>query len=344
MSANASAPMENEAAVRAAWAAAHVAPLWENRAAHAEPKLPEKGHIWKWSQLEPLAEHASTLRDMAAVERRVLMLVSPHSAEVGGAAGSTTNLNANIQILKPGEKARPHRHSMNAIRFVMKGEGAVTIVDGKECAMAEGDLITTPGWCWHEHEHRGSKPIVWLDVLDASLHRYLGTDKFQPGPAKNVAPQLADAAFAMPGLVPQVAEPSTGYSPLFRYPYVDAVKALSTAPVGPDSARRIRYANPVNGGPCMAFLDCYMMELDGMEGTVPFRTSAHSVVSIVEGAGVTTLGDQKIEWGPRDTFSMPHGNWITHRSNGGKARIFVVTDREVFRRLDLLSEEYAGNA
>ena len=56
------------------------------------------------------------------------------------------------------------------------------------------------------------------------------------------------------------------------------------------------------------------------------------------------LNDQKIEWGPRDTFSMPHGNWISHRSNGGKARFLVVSDREVYRRLDLLSEEYAGNA
>ena len=344
MSGAASAPMPNEAAVRAAWAAANVAPLWENRAAHAGPVPPEKGHIWKWSDLEPLAEHAAGLRDLAAIERRVLMLVSPYSKEVNGQAGSTTNLNGNIQILKPGEKARPHRHTMNALRFVMKGEGAVTIVDGKECPMAQGDLITTPGWCWHEHEHRGTKPIVWLDVLDASLHRYLGTDKFQPGPARDVPSLVADAAFAMPGLVPQVADPSTGYSPLFCYPYGDAVKALAAAPIGPDGARKIRYANPVNGGPCMAFLDCYMVELDGKEATVPFRTSAHAVVSVVEGTGVTSLGDQRIEWGPRDTFSMPHGNWISHRANGGKVRLFVVTDREVFRRLDLLSEEYAGNA
>ena len=338
-----SAPMPIGPEVRAAWAAAHVAPLWENRAAHAAPKAPEKGHIWKWSQLEPLAEHATTLRDLAAIERRVLMLVSPHASEVGGAAGSTTNLNANIQILKPGEKARPHRHSMNAIRFVMKGEGAVTIVDGKECAMAEGDLITTPGWCWHEHEHRGHAPIVWLDVLDASLHRYLGTDEFQPGPANNVPAQIPDAAFAMPGLVPQMGGASTGYSPLFCYPYKDAAKAVSVAPIGPDGARRVRYANPVDGGPCMAFLDCYLVEIDA-GATVPFRTSAHSVVSVVEGTGVTRLGDQTIEWGPRDTFSMPHGNWISHRSNGGKARLFVVTDREVFRRLDLLTEEYAGTS
>jgi gentisate 1,2-dioxygenase len=336
--------MENEAEVRAAWAAAHVTPLWENRMAHSGPIPPEKGFLWKWSTLEPLAHHATTLKDMAAIERRVLSLISPHAKAIDGATGSTTNLNANIQILKPGEKARPHRHSMNALRFVMKGEGAVTIVDGKECPMAEGDLITTPGWCWHEHEHRGKDTIVWLDVLDASLHRYLGTDKFQPGPTKDVPRLVADAAFAIPGLVPQSEGMTQEYSPLFCYPYGTAKKAVGAAPIGRDGARTIRYANPVNGGPCMTFLDCFLVELDGTEATVPFRTSAHSVACVVEGTGVTMLGDQKIEWGPRDTFSMPHGNWISHRSNGGKARFLVVSDREVYRRLDLLSEEYAGNA
>ena len=67
--------MENEAEVRAAWAAAHVTPLWENRLAHAGPTPPEKGFIWKWSTLEPLARHATTLKDMAAIERRVLSLI-----------------------------------------------------------------------------------------------------------------------------------------------------------------------------------------------------------------------------------------------------------------------------
>jgi hypothetical protein len=47
-------------------------------------------------------------------------------------------------------------------------------------------------------------------------------------------------------------------------------------------------------------------------------------------------------WGPNDVVSMPHGNWITHRADGGAARLFVVTDRDVLRRLDLLQEEF-GN-
>ena len=39
---------------------------------------------------------------------------------------------------------------------------------------------------------------------------------------------------------------------------------------------------------------------------------------------------------------MPHGNWVSHRAEGEAATLFVVTDREVLRRLDLLVEEF-GN-
>jgi gentisate 1,2-dioxygenase len=42
-------------------------------------------------------------------------------------------------------------------------------------------------------------------------------------------------------------------------------------------------------------------------------------------------------------FTLPQGNWITHRSTNGKARLFIYSDREVFARLGLLKEEY-GNA
>ena len=122
----------------------------------------------------------------AAVERRVLSLVNP-VAKSAEDESTTRNLAAAIQILLPGESARPHRHSMNALRFVLEGSGALTMVDGKACAMEFGDLILTPAWCWHEHVHGGVEPMIWLDALDVPFHLYLGTAKFQPGPV-NTAP------------------------------------------------------------------------------------------------------------------------------------------------------------
>ena len=61
-----------------------------------------------------------------------------------------------------GETAPPHRHSGNALRFVMEGNGAETIVNGKTCVMNERDLILTPLWSWHAHQHHASDRIVCL--------------------------------------------------------------------------------------------------------------------------------------------------------------------------------------
>lgn len=339
---NSTGVSNSEADIAAGWERVHVSPLWENRAAHNLDKAgPERAHVWRWSDMQPAIEQALAMKSVEAIERRVLSLVSPHSPEVAGQAGTTLNLNAGLQILKPGETARPHRHSMSALRFVMQGGGAVTAVDGKECAMSEFDLVTTPGWCWHEHIHRGDAPIIWLDVLDASLHRYFGTDRFQPGPSNNIPEVAQDAAFAQAGMVPEVAGPSRSHSPLFRYPYAEAAAAVAVAPAGKDGSRRVRYTNPVDGGPIMIALDCYLSEMDAGLVTRRFRSTANAVCAVLSGEGTSQVGDESIAWGPRDVFSLPRGNWITHTASS-KTQMFICTDRDVLRRLDLLTEEWDG--
>jgi gentisate 1,2-dioxygenase len=304
--------------MRRAWRDANVTPLWENRLAHGKGRGIERAHLWPWSTMKPLVDDALKLNGMDVVERRVLSFVNPEPRYDAGSC-TVTNLNAGLQILAPGESARPHRHSMNAIRFVLYGHGATTIVDGKRCPMEEGDLVLTPGWTWHEHEHAGGEPIVWLDVLDAQLHRYLGTDAFEPGPTHDV---------------PDASKET------YRFPWSDAVAALARAPRSRDGAKHAQYTNPRTGGPVMTLLDCSAIELDPHQPTVPLRTSSHAVCAVMEGTGVTQVGDDTIAWGPRDVFSLPDGSWITHRAGAERARIFSIGDREVLRRLDLLSEEY----
>ncbi len=322
---------------RAAWDAAAVSPLWENRMAHGGAPPPDRPQLWAWQAMKPLIEDAAALNSTAVVERRVLSLMhaNPHAL---GFPFTITNLNAGYQILLPGESARPHRHSMNALRFVLDGNGANTVVDGKACPMFEGDLILTPGWTWHEHVHPGQDKIVWLDVLDASLHRYLGTDAFEPGPVHDLPPTTPDASFAFANLLPEIPE-TAAYSPVFRYPWAAAAAAVAAAPRGADGARRLRYVNPVTGGATMTLLDCTLMEIEAGGETAPFYTSSHSVVTVVEGSGSTTSDGATIDWEAKDVFSLPSRQWVTHRANE-RTRLFFTTDREVLRRLDLLEEKF----
>ena len=324
--------------VRKAWAAANLRPLWESTVAHKVREGGPKPHLWPWQVVRPLVEHAIKVTSPAAVERRVLTLADPEA--VGGS--TTTNLTTALQILLPGEAARAHRHTMNALRFVIEGNGAYTKVDGKACLMEEGDLIITPGWTWHEHIHHGKAPIIWMDALDAPLHRYLGTDVFEPGPAHDTPDYADDAAFAFPNIVPETTAPSVAFSPVFRYPRTAAAAAVRAAPVWKDGTRRVRYVNPVTGGPAMSLMDCFLTQIDGGTETIPYRTTSNAVCLVMEGSGTSHVGEDTLTWGPKDIFSLPHGNWITHRADGNGATLFVVTDRDVLRRLDLLREQY-GN-
>jgi gentisate 1,2-dioxygenase len=324
---------------RAAWDAAGVSPLWENRLAHAGAGAAERPLLWPWHVMKPLSEDAAAMNSVEVIERRVLSLMHPDPS-APGYPFTITNLNAGYQILLPGESARPHRHSMNALRFVLDGNGASTVVDGKACPMFEGDLILTPGWTWHEHVHPGDGPIVWLDVLDAALHRYLGTDAFEPGPVRNVPARTPDAAYGFANLLPEAADP-TLHSPVFRYPWTTAAAAVAAAPRGPDGARRVRYINPATGGSTMSLLDCTLVEIDAGRETAPFRTSSHAVCVAVEGSGRSRSGETTIAWGPKDVFTLPSGQWMTHYATE-RTRLFITSDREILRRLDLLEETYTS--
>jgi gentisate 1,2-dioxygenase len=208
--------------------------------------------------------------------------------------------------------------------------------------MGERDLILTPGWSWHEHMHRGTRPVIWLDGLNSPLHRYLGTAEFEPGPPRELITPLADAAFQVANILPDTGG-AARYSPVFRYPYEAAAAVVEAAPKGKDGARRARYVNPMTGGPAMALMDHQLMQLDAGATTIPFRTSANAICAVVEGEGISSIGSENFAWGPKDVFTLPCGNWITHRAGPAKARLFVFSDREVFARLGILKEEY-GNA
>jgi gentisate 1,2-dioxygenase len=324
--------------IRQGWRDANVTPLWETTVHRPVDNTPRAYH-WKWQVLRPLIDQAIEVTGMENAERRVLALTNPDA--IGG-RNTTTNLNGCLQVLMPGESARPHRHTPNALRFVLEGGGATTVVDGKSCPMQEGDLVITPGMSWHAHTHDGTAPIVWFDALDVPLHQYLGTAVFEPGPPKDVPKTADDAAFAVPNIVPELSGAPSPYSPVFRYPWSASQAALRAAPLARDGSRKIRYVNPLTGGPVMSLVDCHMTRLDAGAQTTPYRTTSNAVGVVVEGSGTSRVGNETFAWQPKDIFSMPHGNWVSHRGDRDGATLFVVTDREVLRRLDLLIEEY-GN-
>jgi gentisate 1,2-dioxygenase len=315
--------------------AADVMALWE--LGHDAPPR-EAGHLWRWQDMSPLLDACVEQTTMDTAERRVLVLNNP--AHAGTAHfGAAKNLAVCLQILMPGERARPHRHTMHALRFVLEADQVTTTVEGKRCEMLPGDMVLTPGMCWHEHEHRGKGRAVWVDALDVPFQAYMRNPVFEPGPVHDLVPLPPDAAFGGAGLGTALPVVSTPYSPLFRYPWEAAVQALAALPRAADGSRRVRYTNPMTGGAVMATLDCYLLGLEKGRDTRGVRSNANVACVVAEGEGASTIGEQTIRWSRNDIFTLPQGEWASHKAATADAKLFQITDREILRRLDLLREE-----
>ena len=290
--------------------------------------------------LRPLVDSAIEVTSMDNAERRVLALTNPDA--IGG-RNTTTNLNGCLQVLMPGKSARPHRHTPNALRFVLEGNGATTLVDGKNCPMAEGDLIITPGMSWHEHVHKGTAPIVWFDALDVPLHQYLGTAVFEGGPVKDAPNHPDDSAFAVPNIVPEL--PDAAHRVFAGVPLsaggLGRGAALGADREGWIAQDSLRQSDDRRAGDVAARL---------LHDPDRCRRRDHPV-SHHQQFGLRGRGGTGTEPGGQRDLRMGSERHLQHaprqldhasRPRSKTATLFVVNDREVLRRLDLLAEEY-GN-
>jgi gentisate 1,2-dioxygenase len=313
--------------LREKWERNDLVPLWETGTLFDPSR--EMPRLWQWSVLRPILLETATITDPAIIERRVMQLVNT-SVEVKGGDASVGLMNAAVQALRPGETAAPHRHSINALRFVLEGDGAETIVNGEPCLMGAGDLILTPAWAWHEHVNKRDQTVLWLDILDGNLHRALGYAQFQPGPP-DIAPTPDDTNFIVPEGLPAPAHPA-----IYRYPWRDAARALDAAPARSDRSRLVRYTNSVTGGSCLPLIDCLVLQLAAGAPTDPSRAGFDIVVSVVEGSGHSRIGEMEFAWSAHDIFTIPKHAVATHTATGSGARLFLANNQEVYRRLGLL--------
>jgi gentisate 1,2-dioxygenase len=271
---------------------------------------------WRWRDIEPFTDRAAKEVAIEDVERRALILVHP---AFGGATVTTQNLIGAFTVLEPGDKAVPHRHTAAAIRFSTRAEGALTIVNGRRCEMQEADLVLTPPMCWHGHINQSARRTVWFDAANMPAICALDASFFEPGTRQ-------DERFW---------EVSEAGSSEYRFPGAETRKELKSAPVGPDRATTVRYTR--NGGSVMPTLDLFFTKITQM--TKPKRGTYNSICLVVSGEGRSTVGEHSFDWSRHDVFTVPHWTWASHEARSASAELFIVTDRAIYERLDLLREE-----
>jgi gentisate 1,2-dioxygenase len=191
------------------FASEHLNPLW-TQLGELMPMAPTSKavpFVWKWSTLYPLAQRAGDLVPVdRGGDRRAIALANPG---LGGLPYVTPTLWAAIQYLGPKETAPEHRHSQNAFRFVIEGDGVWTVVNGDPVAMRRGDFLPTPGWHFHGHHNETHQPMAWIDGLDIPFVHYTDTGFFEcgfDGVTDDSTPEVSrsERLWAHPGLRPLV--------------------------------------------------------------------------------------------------------------------------------------------
>jgi gentisate 1,2-dioxygenase len=312
----------------------------------AVPKPSMRPLHWRAEDIARLLEKlGASIKLEAGGNRRTLRLANP-----GLPFGTTPTLWASIQYILPGEVATGHRHAATALRFVMKGSGADTIVDGEQYVMNEGDLVLTPGWTYHDHEHKGSEPMIWLDVLDISLVRSLDGVFFEgmTEPRQHVN-RLSDRAYREFGsglMRPANAKREGLASPVLLYTRARAEEALAQAAAlegDPFDDILLEYQNPMTGGPALPTIGTALQMLRPGAELQAHRQTGSTVYYVVRGEGATQVDDQRFDWGPGDFIAIP--SWAAHRhanrSRAQEAVLFQVNDSPALKALGLYREQAA---
>jgi 1-hydroxy-2-naphthoate dioxygenase len=123
---------------------------------------------YPWREIEPQLK-ALLDQDESAHDGVVFEYTNPAT---GGSILPT--LSASVQWLKPGQKTKPHRHTANAVYFVMRGEGR-TVVGTETLTWKARDCFVVPNWSWHAHENLSADGEALLfSVTDAPILKALG--------------------------------------------------------------------------------------------------------------------------------------------------------------------------
>ena len=308
-----------------------------------DPQTKIVPHLWKWNDVyESLLQARDRIGiEKGRTERRTIRLVNPGMRHIE--MTSHTMLLA-CQMIQPGEVAPAHRHTMAAIRFVVQGDGAYTVVNGEKLDMTEGDLILTPQWTWHDHGHEGSEPMVWLDGLDVPLIQSLQVISYEPYSEEKQETRASAQEASHFGMTRPVRSDDRGAPAPLHYRWEDtyrSLRALAEMPADPYDGVALEYVNPLTGGRTLPTLSCWAQMLRPGERTRAHRHNSTSIYHAFRGSGATVINGETLEWNKGDTFIVPLWSWHEHanRSGGDEAILFSMHDIPVLEAFGLHRQE-----
>jgi len=276
-----------------------------------EPRTEYTPQHWSYEICAAAIDRAGQWISTELAERRNTLLFNP----VGDNDYDTVRtLVAAYQMIKPGEYARAHRHSPNAMRLVLDATpGCYTVVDGVELPMTPGDFLLTPGGCWHSHYlgEDAESNAYWIDFLDVPLVHRLEPMFFEEHPDgyQPVDTRASEHDWYFPEAMTsrQLAEQSDANG--WRRLTLDTQAHISTV--------EISYIG-LDAGRTASFV----------------RDTASRILAVTKGQGSARIGNREFTWKRGDVMAVP--SWHDFRLSAGEdATVMEVSDMPVLRKLGL---------
>ena len=278
----------------------HEPSLWK------EPRTDFVPMIWRYADAKAGLDAAGRLINAEQAERRNLFMVNPIE---GNHYSSLRTLVTAYQMILPGEKARTHRHSANALRLIMDGaDDCYTVVNGVRIDMKPGEVLLTPGNCWHGHGNEGTRPGYWIDFLDVPLVHLL-------------EPMFLDL---WEGLQPAEARSRESE---FVFPLEKTQEQLKTAQIDEYGRTRTQLSTP-----SMPTIALYMEKLAAGKPGKRIRSTENQIFAVISGTGESEIGEARFTWSRGDVFVAPTWSVLRHTASSD-AVLFCVSDYPVHEKL-----------
>ncbi len=326
----------------------YLMPLWtaHRSVSPLEPRSKAVPWLWKGSKLYDFARRAGELvTPERGGDRRAMGLSNPG---LGGLPYATPTLWAAIQWLNGREVAPAHRHSSEAVRFIIDGQKTYSTVQGDKVYLERGDFVINPPWYWHDHGSESDLPSMWMDALDVPITNYLDAAFFDEGES-----DIQDVTAALNGSVmkygvgqmrPAWEEPSREYSPLSTYKWETterALRNLAQVDASPFDDVALEYTNPHTGRPVMKTMTAWIQMIRPGIHTQAHRQVNSSVYYAFEGRGSTVIGGIRYDWEKGDIFVIPSWTYHEHSNNSKSepAILFSIQDTPILVALGKYREE-----
>ena len=278
------------------------------------------------------------------VERRALILVAPGLRRRDL---DDLHLIAAFTVLDPGDRARPHRHTVRGDplcharrRRRHHRQRPALRHAGRRSDPHAADVLARP----HQRER---PPHHLVRRRQHSAHsparRAISSSPAIPRPTSSGRSTRATRSCGpSPAWPAPTCEHAPAHSPKYRYSGEATRRLLAALPAGPDGAHTMRYTNPATGGAVMPALDCYAVRLPQRPDDP--AEAHHLQHDLSRGVRRGPLDGRRAHVrvvAARRVHRSRTGPCQPHAPRWRRRACSCVSDRSAFERLDLLREECA---